>query len=219
MEVLHRTEEDIIGKLLDLLDQMKFPPPLHQPGSKHEQFYTLESSVICVCYSETNPQRKYYGASLSCRKGNTKPILIDLSCLNTWHEYVSHAVMSFTSGVPCDCIKFPESVKCQAYYRDWTNNVYKKKKPCLKCNKLFNLEDANPGKAKHPYGNCAETEGLSKLLINDQIIRENTWIENHTEENLERLRCETKARLKKSLSQNSENFLFYRPMQIEHNKE
>lgn len=218
MEVLYRTEENILGELLNLLEQMKFPYPLHQPGSKLEQFYTLESTVICVCYSETDPQRKYYGASLSCRKGNAKDILIDLSCLNTWHEYVSHAVMSFTSGVFCDGIIFPESVKCQAYYRDWTNNVYIERKPCSNCKKLFNLEDANVDKVEYPYGNCAETEGLSKLLINDQVIRENTWIENHTEENLERLRCETKARLKKSLNQKylvySENFPFYSPMQI-----
>ncbi|XP_053493627.1 uncharacterized protein LOC128615499 [Ictalurus furcatus] len=216
MEILHCTEEKIIKELLLLLKKLRFPNPLHKPGSKYEQYYTLESTVICVCYSDSDSQ-KYYGASLSCRKGNAKRILIDLSCLNTWHKFISHAVMSFNLRTSGDGITFPESVKCQAYFRDWNENVYRKRLPCLNCKQLFNLPDADLDKVEHPYGNCAETECLSKLLFNNQHIRENTLMENYTEENFETLTGLTKASLTTQLAQAhihmNENFLFYSPMQ------
>ncbi|KAM9434864.1 uncharacterized protein Hap1MRO34_002600 [Clarias gariepinus] len=222
METLYHTEEEIKVELLILLQELNFPYPLHKPGSKHEQYYTLESTVICVCSdsgsnSDSTPQT-YFGASLSCRKGNAKRILIDVSCLKTWHEFVSHAVMSFTLEGSGDGITFPESVKCQAYIRDWNENVYKERRPCLNCGELFNLNDADPDKVHHPYGNCAETECLSKLLFNNQHTRKNTRIENHTEETLETLRRRTKESLTKQLAQVgikiiNENFLFYSPMQ------
>lgn len=200
MEKLYSTEEKIKEELLQLLRNMQFPNPLHKPGNKYEEYYTLESTVICVC-SDLNFPQKYYGASLCCRKGSAKRILIDLSCLKTWHEYVSHAVMSFCTGASDDGdgITFPESLQCQAFYRDWKENVYKRKRPCSNCERLFNLRDADQDKAEHPFGNCAETECLSKLLINNQRMQNNASITNHTEENLERLRSSTRARLNGNL--------------------
>ncbi|XP_060721765.1 uncharacterized protein LOC132842857 [Tachysurus vachellii] len=215
MEIIHDTEENILTKLQKLLEKLKFPPPLHKPGNTYEQFYSLESTVICVCYLDSDPQR-YYGASLSCRKGNAKRILIDVSCLKTWHELVSHAVMSFYPEGPGDGITFPTSVKCQAYFRD--SNGYNKRGPCYKCHQLFNLRDPDPGKGDHPYGNCAEAECLSKLLLINPYIQEETLMENHTEENLQNLRRLTTARLTEQLQKvdiqmNDENILFYSPMQ------
>ncbi|XP_017337203.1 uncharacterized protein LOC108272889 isoform X2 [Ictalurus punctatus] len=217
MEILYGTEDKIKENLQLLLKELKFPYPLHKSGDEYQHYYTLEATVICVCYSETHLQKKYYGASLSCRLRKAKRILIDLSCLKTWHEFVSHAVMSFTSGDRYNGITFPESVKCQAYIRDWNENVYRKRRPCLNCAQLFNLQDADLGSVNHPYGNCAETECLSKLLCDNKDIRENTRMENHTEENLENLRDSTKARVLNDLAEvgiqmNNENFLFYSPM-------
>ncbi|KAK3508217.1 hypothetical protein QTP70_017680 [Hemibagrus guttatus] len=211
MKIIYRTEEKIIAELSILLKNLGFPPHLHRSGNKYEEFYTLESTVICVCYSDSDPQR-YYGASLSCRRGNAKRIMIDVSCLKTWHEKVSHAVMSFYPQGPGDGITFPESVKCQAYIRD--SNGYKKRNPCSKCHELFKLKNADPNKVDHPYGNCAEAECLSKLLIKNQDVQENTLIENHTEENLQNLRHSTKARLIEQLQQigiqiNNNHFHFY----------
>lgn len=218
MAIIHGTENKIKDELLKLLKELGFPNPLHKPGNKYEEYYTLESKVICVCYSDSDPQR-YYGASLSGRKRNAKRILIDLSCLKTWHKYVSHAVMSFYPEGPGDGITFPESVKCQAYFRDWKENVYEEKHPCLNCKQLFNLKDADPDKRHHPYGNCAETECLSKLLFNNQYIQANTQINNHTEENLKKLRCLTEARLIEELGKvgikiENQTFLFYSPVQF-----
>ncbi|XP_053345797.1 uncharacterized protein LOC128515698 [Clarias gariepinus] len=223
MEILYHTAEEIKKELLILLKKLKFPNPLHRPGSKKEEYYTLESTVICVCFdsgsSSDSTPKKYFGASLSCRKRNTKRIMIDVSCLKTWDEYVSHAVMSFTpEGVARELpssITFPESVECQAYIRDWKKNVYKERRPCLNCKKLFNLKDADPNKVDHPYGNCAETECLSKLLLNNQYTRKNTRMENHTD--LETLKTTTKERLTKDLADVGinmiiENILFYSPM-------
>ncbi|XP_007236660.4 uncharacterized protein LOC103022405 [Astyanax mexicanus] len=215
MEILYETEERIKQELAILLKSMKFPNPLHKEGSKYEQYYTLESTVICVCYSNLD-SRKYYGASFCCRKGNAKTILIDLSCLKTWHEYVSHAVMSFHGGASGDGITFPTELKCRAFYRDWKENVYNEKRPCANCKKLFNLPNADPDKVEHPFGNCAETECLSKLLKNDQYMQQKAMIPNHSEEHLEKLRNSTKARLtvqlrKAGIECTDNNFLFYNP--------
>ncbi|XP_017575543.1 uncharacterized protein LOC108440881 isoform X1 [Pygocentrus nattereri] len=216
MEMLYSTER-IKEELLHLLKEMKFPNPLHKPGSKPEQYYTLESTVICEC-SDSDSQ-KHYGASLCCRKGAAKKILIDLSCLKTWHKYVSHAVMSFSSGAG-DGITFPESLRCQAYVRNWKTNVYEERNPCFNCGNLFNLQDADLDKVEYPFGNCAETECLSKLLINNQYMHENAVINNHTEENVEELRSSTKAHLieqlvKVGIKVNDNNLLFYSPFQMQ----
>ncbi|XP_049332305.1 uncharacterized protein LOC125799489 [Astyanax mexicanus] len=215
MEIFYETEERIKQELAILLKSMKFPNPLHKEGSKYEQFYTLESTVICVCYSNLD-SRKYYGASFCCRKGNAKTILIDLSCLKTWHEYVSHAVMSFHGGASGDGITFPTELKYKAFYRDWKENVYNEKRPCANCKKLFNLPNADPDKVEHPFGNCAETECLSKLLKNDQYMQQKAMIPNHSEEHLENLRNVTKERLTRELGKvgievTDSNFLFYNP--------
>ncbi|KAB5517874.1 hypothetical protein PHYPO_G00172270 [Pangasianodon hypophthalmus] len=60
METLYCTEEKIIEELLRLLKKLGFPNPLHKPGSKYEQYYTLESTVICVCYSDSDSQRTFW---------------------------------------------------------------------------------------------------------------------------------------------------------------
>lgn len=214
MQILYRTEERIKKELELLLKSMNFPNPLNKGGSNYEEYYTLESKAICVCYSDLD-SRKYYGASFCCRKGNAKTILIDLSCLKTWHEYVSHGVMSFHCRASGDGITFPKEMKCRAFYRHWKENVYIEKPPCGNCAKLFNLPNADTDKVEHPFGNCAETEGLSKLLKSDAYMQQNALIPNHSEEHLEELRNLTKARLTKQLRkvgiEVTDNFLFYIP--------
>lgn len=152
LEKLYCNENKVIEELLLLLKKMKFPNPLHQPGNRNEQFYTLEATVICVCSGSGS--NLYYGASLSCRGETAKRIMIDVSCLKTWHEYVAHAVMSFypdeASG---DSIIFPK-LTCQAYYRDWNANVYMKRNPCLNCKNLFNLPNAEELFKKLPVTFC-----------------------------------------------------------------
>lgn len=124
--------------------------------------------------------------------------------------------MSSQGEAASDGITFPAEMKCRAFYRDWEENVYKEKRPCANCAKLFNLQNADPDKVEHPFGNCAETECLSKLLNNDQNMQYNTTIPNHSEERLEILRCQTSEQLTKLLESvgfkvTNNNFLFYTP--------
>lgn len=186
-------------ELCSLLKKLKFPHPLNKPGNKNQHIYTLESTVICVCFNSNCPSKKYFGASLGCKTDNAKSIMIFSSCINTWHMYVSYAVMSFTYTQESNGLMFPEDVKCQAFLRNWQDNTYKEISPCKNCQNMFNLPGEDTEKKHYPYGNCAETECLSKLLLQDNIIQENTKITSYTQDKMAKLKEQTKNDLKKKL--------------------
>lgn len=133
----------------------------------------------CICISQKNlssgPKTvRYYGASMSCNGKKAGQIMVAVSCLRTWHDGVSNAVMTYkpdkTKRENFDgTMKLPESVRCQAF------NVWRGENmdPCKSCVALFGLnEPTQPSEVKSwPYGNCAEAESLSKFLFdNDKEI-------------------------------------------------
>ncbi|XP_051992423.1 uncharacterized protein LOC127650821 [Xyrauchen texanus] len=199
MDLKNDTTEKILKKLCSLMEDLKFPYPLNKPGNKTQHFYTLESTVICVCFNNHSPSNIHVGASLGCRK-KAKSIMIYSSCINnTWHPYVSQAVMSFShQTLESDGLKFPGSMHCQAYLRDWEANKYEPIQPCKNCQCLFNLPGKGTEQKHYPYGNCAETECLSKLLINDKRMEVNT-VFNYTPDNMKMLQKLTKKKLREEL--------------------
>lgn len=144
-------------------------PTRRKGESNYTHYYTLEATVIAVCYNETNGV-KYYGASLSCRGEREKNFMINWSCLHVWHDYVSYAVLSFRHDEQGNGIRFPVTVKCRAFYRNPQTNCYEDRRPCKNCGDLFSLSNPEMDRNDFPYGNCAETECLSKLIFNDQDV-------------------------------------------------
>lgn len=216
MQRKYGTKEKVMEELCSLMEKLKFPVPIDRPANKNQRYYTLESTVICVC---SNSQRtdEYFGASLGCNGEKAKRIMINSSCLNTWHEYVSYAVMSFRHLPEGDSLQFHESMQCQAYIRDLKTNTYKETRPCRNCSKLFSLPDCTE-KEYNPYGNCAETECLSKLLFNDQFMRENIKSRSYTPEEINRLKNSTKESLLNELASipslsNLNDLLLFHPNQ------
>lgn len=199
MQLTFGTKENIMKELCSLMKKLKFPYPLHKPANKNQRYYTLESTVICVCSNRLYTSQEYFGASLGCRTENAKSIMIYASCINTWHEYVSYAVMSFQHQTEGDSLQFHESMQCQAYIRDWKDNTYKERQPCMNCTRLFSLPEGTE-QEHYPYGNCAETECLSKLLFNDQFMRENIEIRNYTTDKMNMLKDRTRERLRGKLA-------------------
>ncbi|XP_016117209.1 uncharacterized protein [Sinocyclocheilus grahami] len=199
MQLTYDTKDKVLKELCILMDKLKFPYPLDRPANKNQRYYTLESTVICVCSNSQRTSDEYFGASLGCRTGEAKRIMIYSSCINTWHEHVSYAVMSFKHQPEGDSLQFHESLRCQAYFRDWKDNTYKKRQPCMNCKRLFSLS-AGTEQEDYPYGNCAETECLSKLLFNDQFMRENIKISHFTPDKMKMLKDCTREHLRKLLA-------------------
>ncbi|XP_050957336.1 uncharacterized protein LOC127158231 [Labeo rohita] len=217
MQLTFGTKENIMNELCSLMKRLKFPYPLDRPANKNQRYYTLESTVICVCSNSRCTSQEYFGASLGCRTEKAKSIMIYSSCLNTWHEYVSYAVMSFQHQTKGDSLQFHESMQCQAYIRDWKENTYKERQPCMNCTRLFSLPEGTE-QEHYPYGNCAETECLSKLLINDQFMRENTEIRNYTTDKMDMLKDSTRKLLQEKLASipslsyiNNDDLLWFNP--------
>ncbi|XP_059411390.1 uncharacterized protein LOC132144841 [Carassius carassius] len=199
MQLTLGTKENMKEKLCSLMKKMKFPYPLHKPANKNQRYYTLESTVICICSNSLYTSQEYVGASLGCRTEKAKSTMIYSSCINAWHEYVSYAVMSFAHQKEGDSLQFHESLQCQAYIRNWKDNTYKEIQPCMNCTRLFNLPEGTE-QEHYPYGNCAETECLSKLLMDDQFMRENIEIKNYTTDKLNMLKDRTRERLREKLA-------------------
>lgn len=198
MQLTYGPKDNVLKELCILMEELKFPYPLGRPANKNQRYYTLESTVICVCSNSQRASNEYFGASLGCRTGEAKSIMIYSSCINTWHELVSYAVMSFEHQQG-DSLQFHESMRCQAYFRDWKDNTYKERQPCMNCKQLFSLS-AGTEQEPYPYGNCAETECLSKLLFNDQFMHENIQISHFTPDKMKMLKNSTKERLQKLLA-------------------
>ncbi|XP_073678567.1 uncharacterized protein [Garra rufa] len=217
MQLTFGTKENIMRELCSLMEKLKFPYPLDRPANKNQRYYTLESTVICVCSNSQCTSQEYFGASLGCRTENAKSIMIYSSCLNTWHEYVSYAVMSFQHQTEGESLQFHKSMQCQAYIRDWNDNVYKERQPCMNCTRLFSLPEGTE-QEHYPYGNCAETECLSKLLLKDQFMQENTEIRNYTTDKMNMFKDRTKKLLQGKLAsipslsnRNNNDLLWFNP--------
>lgn len=73
-----------------------------------------------------------------------------------------------------------------AFQRDLKTDSYLEKAPCTNCITIFRgvsfkpCYTGNNQKEPWPYGNCAETESLSKLLKADLTLREQVEVHNKT---------------------------------------
>ncbi|XP_045066848.1 uncharacterized protein LOC123482617 [Coregonus clupeaformis] len=175
----HEKEEGIKRFLLDFLKQLALPK---KGENNYTNYYTLEATVIAVCHNKSKGV-KNYGASLSCRGKTGKNIMINYSCLKVWHDYVSYAVLSFRDNQR-NGIRFPDTVECRAFYRNQQSNCYEDRMPCQNCGDLFSLSNPATVRKDFPYGNCAETECLSKLLLCDQDVCNNMSFGHYTKENV-----------------------------------
>jgi hypothetical protein len=197
----HENEDKIQENLLSFMEALKLPPKI-KGESNYTNYYTLEATVIAVCYNETPGALrpvKYYGASLSCRGERARRIMINQSCLNVWHNYVSYAVLSFRHEQG-NGISFPGTVKCRAFYRNHKNNCYEARRPCKNCGDLFSLSNPETDRNDFPYGKCAETECLSKLILKDKDVRRKMILGiYYTRENLRGLRKMAEIALGQSL--------------------
>lgn len=197
----HGDEYKIQEHLLSFLGALKLPPKI-KGESNYTNYYTLEATVIAVCYNETPGALrpvKYYGASLSCRGERAKRIMINQSCLNVWHDYVSYAVLSFRHDEQGNGISFPGTVKCRAFYRNHQTNCYEDRRPCNNCGDLFSLSNPETDRNDFPYGNCAETECLSNLIFNDEDVQNKMITRiDYIGENLKGLREKAKKALEQS---------------------
>lgn len=127
----------------------------------------------------------FYGASLSCKGWAQRRIMIDVSCLETWHPAVAYAVYHGGTG---KAIIFPDGVWSKAMRFDHQFLQYQEKPPCRKCRQMFQKVNFRPCPRGHrqekwQYGNCAETEAFSKLLQGNRAASEG--IRSSANENIE----------------------------------
>ncbi|KAK6477821.1 hypothetical protein HHUSO_G21434, partial [Huso huso] len=167
---ISQNEEQVKNHLVNVFNNLK----LKSSDNKYYNYYTLEATVICITHYEKANREKtdtFYGASLSCRGDLEKKLMIQLSCLKTWNYAVAYAVSFAQEG---GAVQFPSEVICRSFKRHWTERNYYGVPPCKNCTSVFqnitfthrdkNNESAETNKPPWPYGNCAETESLSKLL-------------------------------------------------------
>ncbi|KAK1163763.1 hypothetical protein AOXY_G15660 [Acipenser oxyrinchus oxyrinchus] len=183
-------QKEVMDCLSTFLQDLKVPKP-NSSTNKYWNHYTLEATVICICHYERTVVEKrdnFYGASLSCKGKDEQKIMISLSCLETWNAAVAHAVSLADNG---GVIKLPQTVICRAFKRNWGTGRYYGEPPCSKCINIFQGASFEPCHRKTdkeptwPYGHCAETESLSKLLNAEQALCQQVEILNNTT-NLER---------------------------------
>ncbi|XP_041078307.1 uncharacterized protein LOC121296625 [Polyodon spathula] len=195
-------ENKVMDCLVAFLKDVKLSK--HDPDTKHQNHYTLEATVICIChYEKTNIQRSnnFYGASLSCKGKVEQEVMIAVSCLETWNAAVAHAVSLADNG---GAIMLPKTVKCSAFKRNWRTDHYFGTPPCKKCITIFQgpsfkpcqyKTDKEPKWPEWPYGNCAETESLSKLLnAEPELYQQVKILKNNSPANLERVTVQNKAK-------------------------
>ncbi|KAM4691131.1 uncharacterized protein WCC33_015983 [Rhinophrynus dorsalis] len=134
--------------------------------------FAFSASVIAYsCYKdkETNTALQMaYGSSISCKGKVPRQVMIAISALHVWDKAIAYAVCC---GGNSPVITFPKQIHCYAYQFNCYKRMYKKIPPCTKCDQIFKDVQFNPSyskcnkKEEWPYGNCAETESLSKLLL------------------------------------------------------
>ncbi|XP_041075693.1 uncharacterized protein LOC121295292 isoform X2 [Polyodon spathula] len=179
-----QNQNEVMDYLWTFLKDLKVPKP-NTNTKKYWNHYTLEATVICICHNERTGIQKpknFYGASLSCKGKVEQEVIISLSCLETWNAAVAHAVCLADSG---GAINLPQTVKCKAFKRKWGTGQYYGDPPCSKCITIFQGASFEPcqleaGKAPTwPYGHCAETESLSKLLNAEPALCQQVEILNN----------------------------------------
>ncbi|KAI4874435.1 hypothetical protein NFI96_019381 [Prochilodus magdalenae] len=163
VEFFSESEEKVKAVLSELCQSCK------KSGTQ----YPLISTVICIC--QASRCSRYYGGSLTCPGEIEREIMTSVSCLHVWHEFVKHAVLGvfpedtaeprFRDGT----IILPDSVKCRAFDIENLGTV---KPPCKRCHELYSLP--NPTSNRNKPGNCAETEAISKLLANEEMVANTT---------------------------------------------
>ncbi|EMP32441.1 hypothetical protein UY3_10405 [Chelonia mydas] len=115
-------------------------------------------------------KKKYLQKGLHERR-----IMIELSSIKTWHKAMAYAVHHGNTGL---AITFPEGVWSQAFQFNVEEQKYQEKSPCGKCQQMFrNVNFCPPPDTpatgdKWQYGNCAEVESLSKLLLGTRVVEE-----------------------------------------------
>ncbi|XP_058863771.1 uncharacterized protein LOC117965191 isoform X2 [Acipenser ruthenus] len=174
-----QNETQVMEYLSTLLKELSVPKPTNMTYSN---YYTLEATVICICHYERTGggiMNKFYGASLSCKGPRERQVIISLSCRHTWNLKVAYAVDLAGQG---GAIQFPQTVKCKAFKRNRGKGHYCEKPPCTNCINIFKGVTFEPRhseadeEAKWLYGNCAETESLSKLLNADPALCEQVQV-------------------------------------------
>ncbi|KAM8945678.1 uncharacterized protein RCH25_048993 [Pelodytes ibericus] len=151
-------------------------------------FSATVTAYSCFTDAEDNQILKMaYGASMSCKGRDPRKIMISVSALVVWDKAISYAV--FTEGNN-PIIRFPNQVYCKAYRFSIEQNGFQNVAPCNKCAKIFPNVKFDPLHVKSekdagwPYGNCAETEALSKLILGYQEIRSEFQIETRDGEKM-----------------------------------
>ncbi|KAK6469526.1 hypothetical protein HHUSO_G31792 [Huso huso] len=182
----NQNQKDVMEYLSALLKELSVPKP---KKATHSNYYTLEATVICMCHYERNglkglnPNPNFYGGSLSCKGLKERKVMIALSCLEPWTPAVAYAVAFADEGA---YIKLPKDVISEAFQRDLKTDSYLEKAPCTNCITIFRgvsfkpCYTGNNKKELWPYGNCAETESLSKLLKADLTLRGQVEVHNKT---------------------------------------
>ncbi|XP_029976259.1 uncharacterized protein LOC115409291 [Salarias fasciatus] len=157
-------EEEVKNQLQQFVQQLEGDQPKH-----------LLSTTMCISQINSRDSGRHYGVSMSTFGRVAGKIMVAASCLQTWHQLVAGAVLSydqrFKKKMPLrsnfnGTIRLPQNIRCQAYnIRDQTL-----KRPCSSCGDLFGLN--NTEEKRWRYGNCAEVESVSKLLKTEAQVTE-----------------------------------------------
>ncbi|KAF7664683.1 hypothetical protein LDENG_00168550 [Lucifuga dentata] len=147
----------------------------------------LSSATMCVSQKNTQPDSvRYYGVSMSTPTPIARKVMVAISCLVTWDDYVASAVMSYYPNFAKNpnfdgTIQLPQDVRCQAFSLLRNEEML----ACRSCGNLFGLTPTDEN--GWFYGNCAEAESLSNLFKNDAEIRNQSepTAETYTPENRE----------------------------------
>ncbi|KAM4663085.1 uncharacterized protein O3C94_011384 [Discoglossus pictus] len=182
MEKSHNTEDpdSFVGQLVEV-NKSLWKLAEEKGNQPVANDFSFTASVITYsCYKDPQTNRddkKAFGSSLSCRGKIPRRIMIAVSALFEWDKAISYAVLYGKTG---PAIVFPADVHCKAYSFNTKERKYNCISPCTNCDRIFKNVVFNPKyhssgkKETWPYGNCAETESLSKLLSCAPELREGT---------------------------------------------
>ncbi|CAM2102123.1 unnamed protein product [Caretta caretta] len=178
-EVKRFTTPQELMSFLQSFNAQLWNQSLEEPHALNATEFTFTASVIACCFY-SDPQggtdlHHFYGASLSCKGLHERRIMIELSSIKTWHKAMAYAVHHGDTGL---AITFPEGMWSQAFQFNVEEQKYQEKSPCGKCQQMFrNVNFWPPPNTpatgdKWQYGNCAEVESLSKLLLGTRVVEE-----------------------------------------------
>ncbi|XP_068120150.1 uncharacterized protein [Hyperolius riggenbachi] len=179
----------ILLEYMTTADDAKKPEPLKQNlkdinnsllrNNKENESVANDFSASVIAYScardtsISNDTDWYYGASISYKDSVPRNIIISTSSLFVWDKAISYIVCCGDNGRG---LTFPNNVQCCAYRFNGKEWDYELIPPCIKCDKMFNVQyeleyKETTDKQTWPYGNCAEVESLSNLLRSNENLR------------------------------------------------